>query len=171
MSAQLKIVEAPNFLETASPRPGPIRDRRKSQRAMVAVRARVCANIGTLHMFEEIVTCLEISRDGVRLPTSRPGYTPGQILQVTCPFWEHPTAINSPRTAKVVRCVVTPTFDFEVALQFIPDVGEKALLLRRPSPSRRARSACWSSNPISGRLVRFAICSKKMATTWSRLKS
>jgi CheY-like chemotaxis protein len=156
MNAQLKIVETPSFTEDVSPRPGFGRDRRKAQRCMVAVRARVCANIGTLHMFEEILTCLDISRDGVRLPTSRPGYTPGQILQVTCPFWEHPTAINTPRTAKVIRCVVTPTFDFEVALQFVPDVGEEALLLRRPSssPASQVRVLVVESDQRASRALR-----------------
>ena len=97
---------------------------------MVAVRARICGDIGTMHVFEETVTCLDISRDGLRIPTARPGYVPGQMLHVTCPYWDAPTAINRPRIAKVLRCKITPNLGYEVALQFLPDDAEDAPLLR-----------------------------------------
>lgn len=100
---------------------------------MVAVRARICGGIGSLHGFEEVVTCNDISRDGVRLPTLRHGYFEGQLLSVTCPFWDCPTAINKSRNAKVIRCKITPNLGYEIALQFLPDEPEDAPTLRRSS--------------------------------------
>jgi CheY-like chemotaxis protein len=128
MTPQLEFVDQPHMPERVSGFSPAGRERRKWSRAMVAVRARVCGGVGTLQNFEETVTCLDISRDGVRVPTSRAGYFAGQLLQVTCPFWDTPTAINSPRTAKVIRCTVTPKLGYEVALQFLPGKPEDSAL-------------------------------------------
>jgi CheY-like chemotaxis protein len=132
MSGRLKIVESPQPLESLSGNLAKGTDRRKSKRSMVEVRARICGGVGTVQGFEEIVTCLDISKDGLRIPTSRPGYFAGQKLQVTCPFWEAPTAINTPRNAKVVRCKPAK-LGFEVALQFLPDVVAEAPLFAQAS--------------------------------------
>jgi CheY-like chemotaxis protein len=131
MNAQLKIVE--NLQRTEEIRAGAPtpRERRRSKRAMVAVRARICGGIGSLHGFEEVVTCIDISRDGVRLPTSRHGYFEGQMLSVTCPYWDGPTAINKARNAKVIRCTITPKLGYEIALQFLADEPEENHMLRR----------------------------------------
>jgi len=130
MSPRLEIVDKPHMPENPAGFSPTGRERRKWCRAMVAVRARICGGIGTLQNFEEIVTCLDISREGVRVPTSRPGYFTDQLLEVTCPFWDDPAAINSPRSAKVIRCTVTPSLGYEVALQFLPGQPDDALLLR-----------------------------------------
>lgn len=130
MTPQLEVVEKSRIIETASPFSSKGRDRRKWARAMVPVSARICGGVGTLQNFEETVTCLDISREGIRIPTSRPGYIADQLLEVTCPFWDNPTAINLPRNAKVVRCIVTPNRVYEVALQFLPATPEQSLLLR-----------------------------------------
>jgi CheY-like chemotaxis protein len=131
MSAQLKIVEhEQRQVERRTPAARP-HERRRSKRAMVSVRARICGGIGSLHGFEEIVTCIDISRDGVRLPTSRHGYFEGQLLSVTCPYWDAPTAINKARNAKVIRCKITPNLGYEIALQFLADEPEENHTLRR----------------------------------------
>jgi CheY-like chemotaxis protein len=139
MNPQLEIVDKPRMPENTSQLAPKGRDRRKWSRAMVSVNARICGGVGTLQAFEETVTCLDISRDGIRVPTSRPGYFADQQLEVTCPFWDNPTAINSPRSAKVIRCTVNPaTHGYEIALQFLSDQSEESLLLRH------AAAACAS---------------------------
>jgi CheY-like chemotaxis protein len=120
MSAKLEIVGNSPLNEYGSEDARRGRDRRSSSRAMVSVPARICGGVGTLQSFEEIVTCLDIARGGLRIPTFRAGYFPEQLLQVTCPYWDTPTAINVPRNAKVIRCKVTPNLGYEVALQFLP---------------------------------------------------
>jgi CheY-like chemotaxis protein len=130
MSPQLEIVDKLHISEIASASSSKGRDRRKWSRAMVPVAARICGGVGTLQHFEETVRCLDISREGIRIPTSRPGYIADQLLEVTCPFWDKPTAINLARSAKVIRCTVTPHRSYEIALQFLPAQPEEALLLR-----------------------------------------
>jgi len=130
MSPQLEIVDRPRMPESASQLGPEGRERRKWSRAMVSVSARICGGVGTLQAFEEVVTCLDISRDGIRVPTSRAGYFADQQLEVTCPFWDNPTAINSPRNAKVVRCTVNPVHGYEIALQFSSHKPEESLMLR-----------------------------------------
>jgi CheY-like chemotaxis protein len=105
---------------------------------MVPVNARIRGGVGTLQVFEDTVTCLDISRDGIRAPTSRAGYFADQQLEVTCPFWDNPTAINLPRKARVIRCTVNPKQGYEIALQFFSDKPEESLLLSH------AAAACAS---------------------------
>jgi twitching motility two-component system response regulator PilG len=130
MSPQLEIVDKPHMPESSPAFSSEGRERRKWSRARVSVSARICGGVGTLQSFEEIVTCLDISRDGIRVPTSRAGYIADQVLEVTCPFWDNPTAINLPRAAKVIRCTMTPNHTYEVVLQFLSDKPEESLLLR-----------------------------------------
>ena len=98
---------------------------------MISVRAHICGDIGSVQGFEEVVTCADISRDGARLPTTRHGYFEGQILKVTCPFWDTPTGINKARNAKIVRCKITPTLGYEIAVQFLPDDPVETHMLKR----------------------------------------
>jgi CheY-like chemotaxis protein len=126
--AQLKIVDKPQMPEGKQPEG---RERRKWGRAMVSVGARICGGVGTLESFEEIVTCLDISREGIRFPTTRAGYIIDQHLDVTCPFWDNPTAINTPRAAKVIRCAVIPSQGYEVAVQFLSNKPEESFVLRQ----------------------------------------
>ena len=100
MSPQLEIVDKPHIPEGHAAGTPEGRERRKWARAMVSVSARICGGVGTLECFEEIVTCLDISREGIRVPTMRAGYIADQHLEVTCPFWDNPTAINTPRAAR-----------------------------------------------------------------------
>lgn len=135
MSAPTDIIDTPHLPEVLSEQVLKGRDRRRWCRAMISVRARICGGVGTLENFEEIVTCLDVSREGIRIPTSRAGYFPDQLLQVTCPFWDNPTGINIPRNAKVVRCSITATLTYEIALQFLPgEIDETALSLHAASP-------------------------------------
>lgn len=117
MSAQLDIFESLAALEIVPAKSGA--ERRRRQRVKLAVQARVRGAVGTLDTFEEIVKSLDVSRDGVLLATSRGGYAVGEQLQVTCPYWDVPTALNIPRKAKVVRNVILPNFEFALALQFL----------------------------------------------------
>jgi CheY-like chemotaxis protein len=61
---------------------------------------------------------MDVSRDGLLLTTSRGGYWLGQIVQVTCPYWKMPTAINRARRAKVIRTMPLPNHNSGVAVEF-----------------------------------------------------
>jgi hypothetical protein len=152
--------------ENASPIAPEGRERRKWNRAMVSVSARICGGVGTLQAFEEIVTCLDISRDGIRVPTSRAGDFAEQQLEVTCPFWDNPTAINSPRSAKIIRCTVNPMYGYEIALQFLPGKPEESLLLRHAAAAFASHVRVLSLNLMGASVEPCRTFWRKMATTW-----
>jgi hypothetical protein len=120
MSAQLDILETLESLTQAPEQKGA--QRRWRKRVMLAVRVRFRGAVGTLDVFEEIVESLDVSRDGLLLSTSRGGYAVGELLQITCPYWDAPTAINVPRKARVIRNAMMPNFEFALALQYLPGV-------------------------------------------------
>ncbi|MFY9803700.1 MAG: response regulator [Candidatus Acidiferrales bacterium] len=132
MSAQLAFLETPEVLINEAAKFGAERRRRK--RVMLAVQARVRGAVGTLDTFEEIVTSLDVSRDGVLLATGRGGYSVGEQLQVTCPYWDVPTAINVPRKARVIRNVIMPNLEFALALQYLPGICEENVIVGSSSP-------------------------------------
>jgi CheY-like chemotaxis protein len=92
-------------------------------RAKVALPVHVRGGVGTLEGFEDFTRSLDMSRDGLLWSTSRGGYWVGQIVQVTCPYWKMPTAINRARRAKVIRIVLLPTLNSAVAVEFEPPTG------------------------------------------------
>jgi hypothetical protein len=68
----------------------PFDERRRHLRAKVSMRVHIRGGVGTLEIFEDIGTSLDMSRDGVLVATGRGGYWVGQWLQVTCPYWDSP---------------------------------------------------------------------------------
>jgi CheY-like chemotaxis protein len=98
-------------------------ERRRRTRAKIAFRVHVRGGVGTLNAFEDIVTSLDASRDGLLLSSSRNAYFVGEVLQVTFPYWSTPTAINQSRRAKVVRCSRMHDSRYAVALQFEESTG------------------------------------------------
>jgi CheY-like chemotaxis protein len=146
MSAQLDILETLESLTRAPVKTGAERRRRK--RVMLSVRVRVRGAVGTLDTFEEIVKSLDVSRDGVLLSTSRGGYAVGEQLQITCPYWDTPTAINVPRKARVIRNAMMPNFEFALALQYLPGVCEEDEVAGACSPfANQVRVLGVESNP------------------------
>jgi CheY-like chemotaxis protein len=155
VSSQLEIVDKTHVPESSPAFSSEGRERRKWNRAMVSVSARICGGVGTLQSFEEIVTFLDISRDGIRVPTTRTGYIADQVLEATCPFWDNPTAINLPRAAKVIRCNITPNHTYEVALPFLSDKPEESPVLRHAAAAfaGQARVLVVESDVRVGRAV------------------
>lgn len=114
------------FVHAITPKEAPAAsgmDRRRRTRAKIAFRVHVRGGVGTLHAFEDIVTTLDASRDGLLLSSSRNGYSIGEILQVTFPYWSTPTAINQSRRAKVIRSSLLHNSRYAVALQFEEATG------------------------------------------------
>jgi CheY-like chemotaxis protein len=109
-------------------------ERRKRKRGMFTVPVQIRGGVGTLEVFEDIVTSLDVSRDGLLLATSRGGYSVGQKLQVACPYWSVPTAINVPRNALVIRNVLLPNFTYALALQFLPGACDEGPWAMPSSP-------------------------------------
>jgi len=100
--------------------------------------AHIRGGIGTLESFDDFVKSVDVSRDGVLLTTPRGGYWAGQLLEVTCPFSEQPGAINTARRAKVVRSVLTSTFSYALAVEFLRDGGDSlnAVFAATPYPNQ-----------------------------------
>lgn len=108
--------------------PGPDRvlakgDRRRRTRAKICFRVHVRGAVGTLEAFEDVVTTLDASRDGLLLSSSRSGYAVGEILQVTFPYWSTPAALNQSRRARVVRSALLHNSRYGVAIQFEEAAG------------------------------------------------
>jgi len=117
VSAQTKIVPTLHLTEGVPVKTGA--DRRKRKRGMFTVPFQIRGGVGTLEVFEDLVTGLDVSRDGLLLSTSRGGYSVGQKLPVACPYGSAPTAINVPRNAVVIRNVLLPNDTSALALQFL----------------------------------------------------
>ena len=82
------------------------------------------------------------------LATSRGGYAVGEQLQITCPYWDAPTAINVPRKARVIRNAMMPNFEFALALQYLPGVCEEEGVAGACSPfTNQVRVLGVESNP------------------------
>jgi CheY-like chemotaxis protein len=130
-------------------------ERRRRKRAMFAVHALVRGGVGTLEVFEDVATTLDISRDGLLLSTSRGGYSVGEKLHVTCPYWDTPTAINIPRNAVVIRSTLMPNFSYSLALQYLPGVCEEAPWAVPSSPfPNQVRVLTVESDPLMSRSLR-----------------
>ena len=108
LSAQIEVVPTLQVSLTEPIKSGP--DRRRRKRGMFSVPVQIRGGVGTLEVFEDLVTSLDVSRDGLLLSTARGGYSVGQKLHVSCPYWCAPTAINVPRNAQVVRNVLLPNY-------------------------------------------------------------
>ena len=113
-------------------------DRRRRTRAKICFRVHVRGAVGTLEAFEDVVTTLDASRDGLLLSSSRSGYTVEEILQVTFPYWSTPTALNQSRRARVIRSTLMRNSRYGVAIQFEEAVGndEDAPWIAQPFPNQ-----------------------------------
>lgn len=117
LSAQIEIVPTLQMPQEEPLKTGA--ERRKRKRGMFAVPVQICGGVGTLEAFEDLVTTLDVARDGLLLATSRGGYSVGERLQVAFPYWRKPTASNGPRSAQVIRNALLPNFTYARALQFL----------------------------------------------------
>jgi len=150
LSAQIEIVPTLQMPHEEPLKTG--RDRRKRKRGMFAVPVQICGGVGTLEAFEDLVSTLDVSRDGLLLATSRGGYSVGQRLQVACPYWRKPTAINVPRNAQVIRNTLLPNYTYALALQFLLGACEEVPWALPASPyPNQVRVLCVVSDPTAAR--------------------
>ncbi len=153
LSAQIKVVPTLRLSLPELLKPEP--DRRKRKRGMFSVPVQIRGGVGTLEVFEDLVTSLDVSRDGVLLSTVRGGYSVGQKLHVSCPYWCAPTAINVPRNAQVVRNVLLPNYTYALALQFMPGICEESSWSNSPSPyPNQVRVLCVESDSTTSFALR-----------------
>src|SRR5271169_4215448 len=75
-------------------------ERRRRVRTKMGLPVRIEGGRGTLQAFEDLSKTIDVSRDGLMATTTLSGYWVGQMLQVTCPYWSTPAAINTARKAK-----------------------------------------------------------------------
>lgn len=152
LSAQIEVVPTLQVSLTEPIKSGP--DRRRRKRGMFSVPVQIRGGVGTLEVFEDLVTSLDVSRDGLLLSTSRGGYSVGQKLHVSCPYWCAPTAINVPRNAQVVRNVLLPNYTYALALQFMPGICEESSWNDSPSPyPNQVRVLCVESDSSASRAL------------------
>ena len=64
-------------------------------RTKMGLHVRIEGGRGTFQAFEDTGRTIDVSRHGLLVATSMSGYWVGQTLQVTCPFWSTPVAINA----------------------------------------------------------------------------
>jgi CheY-like chemotaxis protein len=96
-------------------------ERRQHKRVKLAVPARICVGEEeSTVLFQEIATTIDVSRQGLLLSAVRREHIVGERLQVTCPYWDTPTAINIPRQARVVRSVLMASSNFALAIEYLP---------------------------------------------------
>ncbi len=157
MSAYSQLTDEPLEVEQEAIPPAPS-DRRRRLRARMTVQVRICGGHGTRDLFEEIVTSVNVTRDGLLVATHRKNYVVGELLEVTCPYWTNPTAINTPRKAKVVRSAIMPDLRYGVALQYLPREKSSAEWLsvaHSPSPyPSQVRILAVESNERAARALR-----------------
>jgi PilZ domain len=148
LNEQIKIVPALQMSQKEPVQLSP--DRRKRKRGRFTVPVQIRGGVGTLEIFEDLVTSLDVSRDGLLLSTSRGGYSVGQRLHVSCPYWCAPTAINVPRNAQVVRNVLLPNYTYALALQFLPGICEESFWTNPSTPfPNQVRVLCVESDPAA----------------------
>lgn len=101
----------------AGPRIERPEERRKHHRVKVSLPVRVRGGIGTSDPFEDMVTTIDVAREGLLIETRRGGYYVGQHLEVTYPYSSDADSINTPKRATVVRALAASAFNFSVALK------------------------------------------------------
>jgi hypothetical protein len=162
--AQTKLITAREMSQQAPGQSGP--ERRKRKRGLFSVPVQIRGGVGTLEVFEELVTSLDVSRDGLLLSTSRGGYSVGQRLHVSCPYWCMPTAIHVPRNAQVVRSIVQPNYTYALALQFMPGICEESPWNNPASPfPNQVRVLCVESDATASRAL-GAILERMVTMSW-----
>jgi CheY-like chemotaxis protein len=119
MTAQVPLPLDPMLLSGKSAISPDGRDRRRRVRVQIEIPVRICGGHGTKDLFEEVNKTTNVTRDGLLVATHRKGYFVGDVLEVTAPYWENPTAINTPRKARVVRCAIMPDLRYAVALEYV----------------------------------------------------
>lgn len=100
----------------ANPGPSGI-ERRRRRRAKISAQLRIQLTNSPAGL-EEVCTTIDVSRDGLLFVASRPGYTQGQMLDVTFPYSTGPGALNQSQPAEIVR-VAPQDGKFAVAVQFV----------------------------------------------------
>jgi len=93
-------------------------DRRRRKRAKITAQVHVRGGLGSVNMFEDLCTSIDVSRDGLLFTTMRKDYWVGQVLDVTFPYSSAATAINTAQRAKIVRMFETKDGKPAIAVHF-----------------------------------------------------
>jgi CheY-like chemotaxis protein len=93
-------------------------ERRRRKRAKISAQVHVRV-VNSPEPFEEVCKSIDVSRDGLLFLSARAGFWKGQQLEVTFPYSDAASALNTPQTAEVVRVESAPGSTHGVAVQFI----------------------------------------------------
>jgi CheY-like chemotaxis protein len=83
-------------------------DRRRRQRAKIALPVHIRGGIGAQDRFEDVGVTIDASRDGLLVSTKRSGYWPGQLLDISLASAGAPNLGGTSQLARVVRIVLMP---------------------------------------------------------------
>jgi CheY-like chemotaxis protein len=92
-------------------------ERRRRKRAKISAQVHVRV-VNAPEPFEEVCKSIDVSRDGLLFLSARAGYWKGQQLEVTFPYSDAASALNTPQTAEVVRVETAAGSQHGVAVQF-----------------------------------------------------
>jgi CheY-like chemotaxis protein len=127
-------------------------ERRRRKRAKISGQVHVrVAN--SAEPFEEVCRSIDVSRDGLLFMSARAGYWKGQQLEVTFPYSNAATALNTPQTAEVVRVETATGSQHGIAVQFsaarIDAKSEKKGVQADPFafPAHASKQAATVKNP------------------------
>jgi CheY-like chemotaxis protein len=107
-----------------SPNERPELDRRRRRRAIISAPVRVRCLNATCSGPDEITTTIDVSRAGILLVTSEPGYYRGMDVAVIFPYIKSSTAIHAEQSGRVVRTHDLPGGRRAVAVAIGMGVGE-----------------------------------------------
>lgn len=132
------------------------RDRRKRVRIQIEIQVRICGGHGTKDLFEDVVRTINVTRDGLLVATHRKNYFVGDVLDVTAPYWENPTAINTHRKARVIRSAIMPDLRYGVALEYISALVPHSTHSADSAHAKKERNL-YASDPYPNQIRILAI--------------
>lgn len=111
-------------------------NKRRHHRVKVSLPVRIRGGVGTTDPFEDMVSTIDVAREGLLVQSPRGNYFVGQSLEVTYPYSSDADAINTPKRATVVRATTTSAFLYAIALRI-----ENGRVEEAPKPEVHAQRA------------------------------
>lgn len=140
-----------------SPNEAPELDRRRRRRALISAPVRVRCLDATSSGPNEITTTIDVSRAGILLVTSEPGYYRGMDVAVIFPYIKSSTAIHAEQSGRVVRTHDLPGGRRAVAVAIGVGVGEDLVDSSKRRMATDQVQVSHSADPLSERPLVVAL--------------
>ena len=116
-------------------------ERRRRRRAKISAQLRVRPAHAT-HLFQEVCTTLDVSRDGLLFTAGRKGYAEGQRLDVVFPYEASAGHPHHGQIAEVMRVIENSDGTLQVAIEFLSS-REQAKGDRHTAFAASEAAAAW----------------------------